>query len=336
MGEPGIGNQHPSFEENAVSPGEIPGDIITIATFDFLSNELAEKIAMMQWNIKDPRFVNLIRLSIYEGKANSDCFNIVATNRKGDVVGRLYCLRSRSDPHLWYYGDLLVDVGYRRRHIASQMLLSAVNTMQDRGCRVLRTYVEPGNTASINMQRKFGFMEKPYEPFDDLINVGQLMFEKELEQYDAVPATADDAGFATMIYGKNAEILQWDSIMYNAWKKILSVSDPDETYFLIYRGAMPCALLKINGLMNGDTAWIGMLAVETAMQRKGCGTYALRFAEDYIRARGNRKIRIKTNEDNVPAVNLFRKLGYDPVDQCGSTADGGVKRKDYIFEKILG
>ncbi|HOJ80007.1 MAG TPA: hypothetical protein PLG72_04070 [Clostridiales bacterium] len=36
------------------------------------------------------------------------------------------------------------------------------------------------------------------------------------------------------------------------------------------------------------------------------------------------------------AVNLFRKLGYDPVDQCGSTADGGVKRRDYIFEKILG
>jgi ribosomal protein S18 acetylase RimI-like enzyme len=314
---------------------QFPGDIITITAFDYLTAELAEKIALLQWNTKEPRFVNAIRHLLYEGKTNSDCFNVVASNSQGDVVGRLYCLQNMSDPHLWYYGDLTVDVRYRRLHIASQMLLSAINTLQDRGCRVLRTYVEPGNIPSINLQRKFGFAEKSYEPFDWLSNEGQLMFEKELEPYNAVLATVDDAAFITVIYGENVEALHGRSIMYSEWQELLSAENPDEAHFLINRGAMPCAWLKINGLPDPCTAWISALAVEPRMQRQGCGTYALRFAEEYIRNSGKRKIRVKIAGDNIPAVNLFRKLKYNLADHCEFTTGDGKKRKGYTFEKTL-
>lgn len=315
------------FEKNVRNPREI----ITITTCDYLSCELVEKIALMQWHSKEPRFINSIKHCIYDGKTISDCFNVVATNEHGDVVGRLFCLQNQSNPHLWYYGDLAVDIEYRRLYIASKMLVSAINTLQNRGCYVLRSYVEPENKPSINFHKKFGFEEKLYKPFDNLLNEGQQMFEKVLERYNAVLATVDDAVFITMIYGKNIESLHGESIMFDKWKELLSADDPDEEHFLIHRGAMPCAWLKINGLQNPDMAWISMLAVEPKMHKQGCGTYALKFAEDYIHAKGKSKIGIHTTDDNIPAINLYKKYGYDIIEHGECTTGDGVKRKGCIW-----
>ena len=44
------------------------------------------------------------------------------------------------------------------------------------------------------------------------------MFEKELEPYNAVLATVDDAAFITVIYGENVEALHGRSIMYSEWQ----------------------------------------------------------------------------------------------------------------------
>lgn len=139
-------------------------EIITITISDFLRNELAEKICLSQWHNNSPQSVNQIRrASLYDGKYFSDCFNAVATITSGDVVGRLYWLKNQKNEKLWYYGDLFVSPDYRRNKIATKMAKAAIEKLKELGVDTLRTYVEPSNTPSINLQKSLGFIEKPYE-----------------------------------------------------------------------------------------------------------------------------------------------------------------------------
>ncbi|MDD4493331.1 MAG: GNAT family N-acetyltransferase [Eubacteriales bacterium] len=312
---------------------ENPKEIISIAISDFLSLKLVDKIAFMQWHSSEPSFLNSIKHMIYDGKTHSDCFNVVASNAVGEVVGRLFCLKNQQNPHLWYYGDLAVCHDYRRQHIARKMLQVAIEALQSRGCTALRTYVEPGNLPSLNLQATFGFIEKPYETFDNLINEGQIMFEKELSQLSILPATVHDARFITMIYGKNVDALHGSVIMFDEWKRLLSENDPDEAHFIIHKGAMPCGWLKINGLQNADMAWISMLAIEPKMQHQGIGTYAVKCAEDFIHTKGFTKIGIHTTEDNIPAQNLYKKCGYVVTEYSECTTGDGTTHMGYTFEK---
>jgi RimJ/RimL family protein N-acetyltransferase len=188
------------FADNAIASVFIRGDflskyisergifmkeIITITISDFLSNELAEKICLLQWHNSSPRFVNQLRhFSLYDGKYCSDCFHVVASNISGDVIGWLYCLQNKTNRSLWYYGDLFVSPSYRRNKIASRMLVAAIERLKESGATILRTYVDPNNTASINLQKSSGFIEKPYEKFDDLSNEGCIMFELCLPSID--------------------------------------------------------------------------------------------------------------------------------------------------------
>ena len=90
------------------------------------------------------------------------------------------------------------------------------------------------------------------------------------------------------------------------------MNDPDEKHFFICKGAVPCAYLKINGLESGDeTGWISMLAVAPSFQRKGAGTYAVLFAEKFMRSMGKSVVKIHTTNDNIPAQSLYGKCGFD-------------------------
>lgn len=310
-------------------------ETITITASDYLSHGLAEKIALMQWHSKEPQFINGIKHMIYDGKLFSDCFNVIATNANDDVVGRLYCLKNQEDPFLWYYGDLVVSPEYRRQHIATKMLTCAISALMSRKCHVLRTYVDPGNIPSIKLQKTFGFFEKPYKTFDNLLNEGRIMFELEPEHYNVIRASEGKARFVTMLYGENQEALHGAAIMFDKWKELLSMNDPDEAHFLVCKGAMPCAWLKINGLQGNDIAWISMLAVHPKMQKQGIGKYAVGFAEKHVKEKGFNKLGIHTTEDNIPAQNLYKKCGYFAT-ECGDCATGdGRKRKGYTFEKLL-
>lgn len=236
-----------------------------------------------------------------------------------------------------YYGDMFVVSEYRRRHIAERMLTLAEQTLIDKWCRTLRCYVEPENIPSQNLQKKFGFTERPYEKFNDLLNDGQFMFEKELTAFNVVEAKCkEDARYVTEIYGKNIEALHGNEIMFDEWNKLLSSGDTDEKHFLILKGAIPCAYLKINGLESGDNiGWISMLAVEPAFHRNGVGEYAVSYAEEFLRNMGKSVICIHTTEDNIPAQRLYDKCGYVISERCELTTGDGVKRTGYTFSKQI-
>lgn len=314
----------------------VPQSMITIQVSKYLTDPLARKIAAAQWDSDGPEWVHRIRRAVYGDSYFTDCFGVVATDQNDEVVGRLYCIQNDHDPSLWYFSDLVVIPAHRRRGIATRMLRSAMECLGERGATTLRSYVSPGNEASMALHRRMGFEEKPYEAFNDLVHDDEIMLELELPcPYTVIPAGAEDADFVMIFYRQNIGRLHGPSISLEEWRDILSMEDEDEQNFLICRGCMPVAWLRINGLMNTDRAWISMLVVSDQHQRQGVGRYALAFSEDYVRQRGFGEMGIHTTEDNIPAQNLYRKHGYTLAGHETCEAGDGVLLGEYTFVKKL-
>ena len=53
-----------------------------------------------------------------------------------------------------------------------------------------------------------------------------------------------------------------------------------------------------------------MLVVDPAFHRKGIGSYAVSYAEEFLRDMGKSIIKIHTTSDNIPAQKLYEKCGY--------------------------
>lgn len=292
-------------------------EIITIQISKFLTNELVEQISQNQWKSSSPQFTNRSRQYIFDELVNgNDCFGVIATTSRNQVIGRIHCVKNESDPCLWYYGDLFVTPEYRRNGIAKQMILAAINYLSEIGATNLRCYVNPNNVPSRNLQVILGFSEKLFEPFNGFINDGEIMYELDLPSpLTVIPATINEAYFVRILFAQNRDVLNHGNITLSEWKEILSVEDPDEKHFLIYKGALPVAYMKINGLLNTDKAWLSMLFVAKDFQHQGIGSFALKYAEEYVKKRGFNVINVQTDKENITAINFYSKLGYQIYDR---------------------
>ncbi len=287
-------------------------EIITIQVSKFLTNELAVKIAQKQWKESTPQFTNRSRQYIFDELVDSnDCFGVIATTSNSDVIGRIHCVKNESNNQLWYYGDLFVIPEYRRNGIAKQMIRTAINHLSEMGATTLRCYVKPDNIPSRNLQNSLCFLEKPFESFNNFISDGEIMYELDIpNSLTIIPATKNEAYFVRILFVQNKDILNVGNISLSAWREILSVDDPDEKHFLVCKGAMPVAYMKINGLLNTDKAWISMLFVAKNFQHQGIVSFALNYAEQYVKGLGFDEINIQTDKENIAAINCYSNLGY--------------------------
>ena len=293
----------------------------------YLSEALAAEIARAQWHSDAPVWVNRLRRDIFDEDADGACFEVVARTAGGEAVGRLHCIRNRQDPTLWYYGDLFVVPAYRRSGIALLMLEEAKNHLLEIGARRLRCYVEPQNTPSLRLQEKAGFLEKPFENFNHLQNEGRIMLECELPlPFTVIPATADKACFVFGLYAQNRTALHASSITLSEWRELLACGDADEAHFLICKGAMPAAYMKLNGLLNTDTAYLSMLFVAKRHQREGICRFAVGYAERFLAARGFAAVGVQTTADNLPAQALYKACGSSDVSSTEAERRRFVKR----------
>lgn len=292
-------------------------EIITIQISKFLTNELAQKIAQKQWGSSAPTFVNRVRQYVFDEMINdNDCFGVVAMASDNEVVGRLHCIRNEYDHKLWYYGDLFVMTAYRRKGIATQMIRTAKEHLSDMGATTLRCYVEPHNIPSRNLQLSAGFSETPFEPFNDLTNDGEIMYEAALpDRLSIISATVDEAYFVRILFAQNKEALNTDNISLSEWRELLSRHDADEKHFLVCKGAMPVAYMKINGLKGASEAWISMLFVAKEFHRQGIGSFAMKYAEYYVKSKGFSAIAVQTDLANLAAQNCCLKCGYQISEQ---------------------
>lgn len=123
---------------------------------------------------------------------------------------------------------------------------------------------------------------------------------------------------------------EWLDVYRKYWK-----NDTDEKHFILFSEDKPIGWLKINGLDGNDTAWLSMLAVTPEYQRKGLGTAAVSFFEEYISDRGFYSAGIHTTEDNSAAQKLYKKCGYEITERSESVTGNGSKMMSFTFLKKL-
>lgn len=70
------------YRSNTTDSGKI-----TVTVREFITTTLAEKIATALWN--KPEWADSIVRFNYDNKIKSDCFNVIALNETGDVVGSI-------------------------------------------------------------------------------------------------------------------------------------------------------------------------------------------------------------------------------------------------------
>jgi ribosomal protein S18 acetylase RimI-like enzyme len=160
---------------------------------------------------------------------------------------------------------------------------------------------------------------------------------KELSIYSCQKMTKDDIAFVVEILNspKNKFALNPASLTSDEWKTIFkqNLSDPDEVNFIVRHGFIPVAWLKLNGLSGEGTAWISMLVVHENYHRQGVGSYAISYAEEYIREKGFTAMGIHANTENTPAVNCYKKAGYVITEEGDCTNGDGSRHRGYTFCK---
>lgn len=102
--------------------------------------------------------------------------------------------------------------------------------------------------------------------------------------------------------------------------------------FIITADNQPAAWLKINGI-NNEMPSISMLVVEDFFKHCGVGSFAIHFAEEYIKRLGKSSLLIFTTKDNGPAAQCYLKNGYKLMDEIQYAVGDGIIRPGYKFQK---
>ena len=185
------------------------------------------------------------------------------------------------------------------------------NQLSRHGDNHSRRYIKIIIIPSRNLQLSVGYLKKSFETFKNSISDGKIMYKSSISnKLTIIPATENEAHFVEILYAQNQEALHTGNISLDKWKELLSAQDEDERHFLVWMGNVPIAYMKINRLENTDKAWISMLFVSKNFQRKGIGSFAIKYAEEYVKSKGLTIIAVQTDKDNLPAQNCYLKCGF--------------------------
>ena len=154
-----------------------------------------------------------------------------------------------------------------------------------------------------------------------------VLVEKDIQFLSAL---LNNESILAVLHNEKLSYDEWLDVYRKYWK-----NDTDEKHFIMFCEDNPAGWLKINGLEGNDTAWLSMLAVAPEYQRKGLGTKAVSFFEEYISDKGFYSAGINTTEDNSAAQNLYKKCGYEITERSESVMGDGSKMMSYTFFKDL-
>ena len=154
-------------------------------------------------------------------------------------------------------------------------------------------------------------------------------------QLQAIPLTAELVSFVDRVYEQNRAVLHGNIIPIEEWHSAFGDdADPYEENFIIMADNQPAAWLKIHGL-NKEKPSISMLVVEDSFKRYGVGSFAIHFAEEYIKRLGKSSLLIFTTKDNEPAAQCYLMNGYKIVDEIQYAVGDGIIRPGYKFQKDI-
>ncbi len=180
----------------------------------------------------------------------------------------------------------------------------------------------------------------------------QLMWQytKELDETNIpmnfnIVSLADDFHYLTficdlLVHPSNVSALHLKRIPDNEYRQfykemrealILDAAE-DELNYIIRKGVVPIAWLKLNGLSK-DSLWISMLVVHEKYRNMGAGLFALNFVEEFALSTRRRHIYINTTADNMIAQSLYKKAGYIVAGETNYQNEDKTECVRYTFHK---
>ena len=157
--------------------------------------------------------------------------------------------------------------------------------------------------------------------------------------YYVKPLVVEDVHYVSSIMSETSNITALHSTYLSLaeWKCIFdeNACDSDEENFLICSDNNVCAWLKLNSLLNADTAWISMLVVADKYKHQGVGKFAVEFAFEYLHSKGFNQIGVQTTEDNNAAKNLYIKSGFSIAELKEFRTEDSTKTNSYVMLKTL-
>lgn len=153
--------------------------------------------------------------------------------------------------------------------------------------------------------------------------------------YTAIPFEPRHVSFVDFVFAQNIDVLHGSPISTEEWRHCLCVDpDPYEKNFIITADGNQAAWLKLNGLHKRDIC-ISMLVVAKEYQRKGVGSYAVQFAENYALKQYKAAVVLQTTKDNVATIDCYQKQRYVIEKEIQYAVGDGIIRGGYQFRKRL-
>ena len=242
-------------------------------------------------------------------------------------------------PGYGYVMEFYVKPAYRKNGYGTRMWKRLEALFLSHGA--VRAYLTADPVTGRPFWEAMGFQNSGVQSPENHLDI----YEKDLlpsgmqkGKYSAKPVCENGAPEVWRLYRENLDALHGSlEITQKDFADMLKASweGTDERNFLIYQNGAPVGWMKVNGLDNEDIGWISMLVIAENYHQKGVGTFAVHFAEEYIRSAGKRKVGIHTTEDNIPARNLYAKCGYVVTEYGECTTGDGKSRMGYTFEKMM-
>ena len=162
---------------------------------------------------------------------------------------------------------------------------------------------------------------------------------------DAITASYDELFEHERIHGSNT---QWIQGLYPTRETAARGVERGEMY-VYYKDGQLAASMILNShqaaeyyeipwqyeALDDEVLVIHTLCVPPSMAGKGLGTLMVGFATGYAIAAGKRLIRLDTNAKNLPAQQLYRKLGYRLAGSHHALHEGALDTELVYMEYLL-
>lgn len=278
---------------------------------------------------------------------HSDFFCTVKYNDNGEVIGYASFIRSSSQPSTWLYTDLWIAPEYRRQGYATEIVNTGREYLSELNAKTLLCTVAPYNEASLNLQKHLGFEQIETQAFENFETDGLLMFKMNLPMNFNIVSLADNFNHLAFICDLLTEPSNVSALhlkrksenetrqFYKKMREALIVgAAEDESSYIVRKGVVPIAWLKLNGLSN-DGLWISMLIVHKKYKNLGVGMFALNFVEEFALSTQRRHIYVHTTADNLIAQSLYKKAGYLVVGETNHQNEDKTESVRYTLHKEI-
>ncbi|MGN1097501.1 MAG: GNAT family N-acetyltransferase [Clostridia bacterium] len=319
---------------------------IQIQAYEFPSEELIMELARANEGPTDKVFAGVKNCAVVN-KMYSDYFAIFARDELGKIVGFAHFIQNENEKSLWFYPDIWVAKPNRRQKIATRLINKGLKKLADKGAKYLYCTVSPKNKASLALQKSLGFQQRHIEKFDYLGLDGLTMFRRPVSgNYRVVPLIPGSMHVVAvrnmLADNETAEALHFQKTdaenrraLFNEINSLfMEAEKAGEFNFIIEKGVVPAAWLKLNGFGNGQ-AWISILIVAKDFRRCGIGEFAVRFAEEFIKSKEAGTVKLYTTEDNTAAQSLYEKCGYILSGGKKDFADDLTEQTYLLYEKNI-